>query len=51
MASQDIDYREANKRAGYVYVICHIGSFGEDVYKIGMTRRFDPMERVEELGD
>lgn len=48
---KDIDYREANKRAGYVYVISNIGSFGENVYKIGMTRRLDPMERVDELGD
>lgn len=51
VAIKDIDYREANKRAGYVYVISNIGSFGENVYKIGMTRRLDPMERVDELGD
>ena len=38
-------------RCGYVYVISNIGSFGEDVYKIGMTRRIDPMQRVRELGD
>lgn len=38
-------------RCGYVYVISNIGSFGEGVYKIGMTRRLDPMERVTELGD
>lgn len=50
-AIEDIDYREANKRAGYVYIISNIGSFGENVYKIGMTRRLDPMERVDELGD
>lgn len=37
--------------AGHVYVISNIGSFGEQVYKIGMTRRLDPMERVYELGD
>lgn len=48
---EDIDYREANKRAGYVYVISNIGSFGENVYKIGMTRRLEPTERVDELGD
>jgi len=48
---KDMDYREANKRAGYVYVISNIGSFGENVYKIGMTRRLDPTERVDELGD
>lgn len=50
-ASKDIDYREANQKAGYVYVISNIGSFGENVYKIGMTRRLDPMERVMELSD
>ena len=48
---KNIDYREANKRAGYVYIISNIGSFGENVYKIGMTRRLNPMERVNELGD
>lgn len=48
---REIDYREANKRAGYVYVISNIGSFGEDVYKIGMTRRLEPMDRINELGD
>lgn len=50
-AISDVDYREANKRAGYVYIISNIGAFGENVYKIGMTRRLDPMERVYELGD
>ena len=48
---ESIDYREANKRAGYVYVISNIGSFGEGIYKIGMTRRLEPMDRVDELGD
>lgn len=48
---EDIDYREANQRAGYVYVISNIGSFGQDIYKIGMTRRLEPMDRVNELGD
>ena len=38
-------------RSGHVYVISNVGSFGEHVYKIGMTRRLDPMERVRELGD
>lgn len=50
-ALSDIDYREANMKAGYVYVISNIGSFGENVYKIGMTRRLDPQERIDELGD
>ena len=49
-ALKDIDYREANQRAGYVYVISNIGAFGENVYKIGMTRRLDPQDRVDELG-
>ena len=40
-AIKDIDYREANQRAGYVYIISNIGAFGENVYKIGMTRRLD----------
>jgi len=38
-------------RAGYLYVISNIGSFGEDICKIGMTRRLEPMDRVVELGD
>jgi len=46
-----LDYREQNARAGYVYVISNIGAFGEGVYKIGMTRRLEPMDRVDELGD
>jgi hypothetical protein len=46
-----VDYREKNAKAGYVYVISNIGAFGEQVFKIGMTRRLEPMERVEELGD
>ncbi len=41
--------REANARAGFVYIISNIGSFGEDVYKIGMTRRLEPMDRIKEL--
>ena len=50
-ALQNIDYREANQRAGYVYIISNIGAFGENIYKIGMTRRLDPQDRVDELGD
>ncbi len=49
LALEDLDYREANQKAGYVYIISNIGAFGEDVYKIGMTRRLDPMERISEL--
>jgi Domain of unknown function (DUF4041)/T5orf172 domain/Protein of unknown function (DUF2510) len=43
--------RMANARAGHVYVISNIGSFGERMVKIGMTRRLDPLDRVRELGD
>lgn len=46
----DIENREKNTRAGYVYVISNIGSFGEHVYKIGMTRRLEPLDRIRELG-
>ena len=54
------DAEEKNQRAlsraqqtkrGNVYVISNIGSFGEDVFKIGLTRRLEPMDRVKELGD
>jgi hypothetical protein len=38
-------------RMGHVYVLSNIGSFGEEVYKIGLTRRLEPMDRVKELGD
>ena len=55
-----VEARELRERAmsmaqqtkiGYVYVISNIGSFGKDVYKIGMTRRLDPMERIMELSN
>ena len=45
------DYRIANIRAGYVYVISNVGAFGPNVVKIGMTRRLEPRDRVRELGD
>ncbi|MBQ8967392.1 DUF4041 domain-containing protein [Ruminococcus sp.] len=48
-AIADVDYRQANIRAGYVYVISNIGAFGRDVYKIGMTRRLEPLDRIDEL--
>lgn len=38
-------------RKGHVYVISNIGSFGDKIYKIGLTRRLEPMDRVKELGD
>lgn len=44
-----IDYREQNAKAGYVYIISNIGAFGENIYKIGMTRRLEPMDRIDEL--
>jgi hypothetical protein len=48
---EDVLNRERNTRAGYVYIISNIGSFGENVYKIGLTRRLEPQERIDELGD
>lgn len=48
---KDIDYRQQNTRAGYVYIISNVGAFGEGVFKIGVTRRLDPEERVDELSD
>jgi len=50
-AIDDVDYRAANIRAGFVYVISNLGSFGESMVKIGMTRRLEPLDRVRELGD
>jgi len=44
------DYRVANIRAGYVYVISNRGAFGDSVIKIGLTRRLEPLDRVNELG-
>jgi hypothetical protein len=44
------DFRAANIRAGYVYVISNRGAFGHDVVKIGLTRRLEPLDRVNELG-
>jgi hypothetical protein len=38
-------------KRGHVYVISNIGSFGEEIFKVGMTRRLEPMDRVKELGD
>ena len=40
-----------NGKAGHVYIISNLGSFGETVFKVGMTRRSDPQDRVNELGD
>ena len=43
------DYRLANIRAGYVYVISNCGAFGQNIVKIGLTRRLEPLERINEL--
>ena len=50
-AIESNDYRIANVRAGYVYVISNVGAFGPDMVKIGMTRRLEPTDRIRELGD
>lgn len=49
-AERAISMAQVTKR-GHIYVISNIGSFGEGIYKIGMTRRLDPIDRVNELGD
>ena len=49
-AQRAISMAQQTKK-GHVYIISNIGSFGEGVYKIGLTRRLDPTERVDELGD
>lgn len=46
---EDIEHRQANLRAGYVYVISNLGAFGDRIVKIGMTRRMEPTERIREL--
>lgn len=49
-AISENDFRLANIRAGYVYVISNRGAFGENVVKIGLTRRLEPLDRINELG-
>ena len=53
--AQDMKERAVSRaqitKSGHIYVISNIGSFGENIYKIGMTRRLVPMDRVKELGD
>ena len=46
---EKLDYRLENIGAGYVYIISNIGAFGENVFKIGVTRRLEPTERISEL--
>lgn len=48
-AIEDNDFRAANIRAGYIYVISNQGAFGEGVVKIGLTRRLQPLDRIAEL--
>ena len=50
-ALADVDYRAANARAGYVYVISNVGAFGEQMIKVGLTRRLEPRDRIRELSD
>ena len=50
-AIESNDFRKANIRAGYVYVISNRGALGPNIVKIGLTRRLEPMDRVRELGD
>ena len=50
-AEKEVDYREKNAKAGYVCVISNLGAFGEKVFKIGMTRRLEPLDRIDELSD
>jgi stress response protein SCP2 len=45
----DVENRESNAKAGYVYVISNLGAFGDRIVKIGMTRRMEPQERIREL--
>ncbi|WP_312066227.1 DUF4041 domain-containing protein [Leuconostoc lactis] len=49
LKKKDLTDRQLNTRAGFVYIISNIGSFGENVYKIGMTKRLYPMDRINEL--
>lgn len=46
---EELDYRTAHASAGYVYIISNIGAFGPDIFKIGVTRRLEPLERIGEL--
>ncbi|WUH92519.1 DUF4041 domain-containing protein [Streptomyces sp. NBC_00433] len=48
-ALRDVESRAANIRTGYVYVISNVGAFGDRMVKIGLTRRLEPLERVQEL--
>lgn len=48
---KEVGYREVTASAGYVYVISNVGAFGDGVFKIGVTRRLEPMDRIDELSD
>lgn len=47
--SASLDYRANHSTAGYVYIISNIGSFGKNIFKIGVTRRLEPLDRIREL--
>eukprot|EP00456_Euglypha_rotunda_P090298 TRINITY_DN945_c0_g2_i1.p1 TRINITY_DN945_c0_g2~~TRINITY_DN945_c0_g2_i1.p1 ORF type:complete len:555 (+),score=81.46 TRINITY_DN945_c0_g2_i1:3052-4716(+) len=51
LAAQRTKSQAELTRVGHVYVISNVGSFGENGYKVGLTRRLDPLDRVRELGD
>jgi multidrug efflux pump subunit AcrA (membrane-fusion protein) len=54
-AAQELKERAISRaqitKSGHVYIISNVGSFGENIFKIGMTRRLEPLDRVKELGD
>ncbi len=50
-AKQRAISRAEQTRSGHIYIISNIGSFGQNKFKIGMTRRLDPLERIKELSD
>lgn len=51
LSKHNVNERLIKAQSGYVYIISNIGSFGENIYKIGVTRRLEPMDRIKELGD
>lgn len=51
MSSERAKSMAQQTKRGHVYILSNIGSFGENVFKVGMTRRLEPMDRVKELGD
>ncbi|WP_049669750.1 hypothetical protein [Bacillus sp. FJAT-27916] len=45
----ELDYRVRNAKAGFAYIVSNLGAFGENVFKIGMTRRLEPLDCIREL--